>query len=87
MMSDVVHYLKSEIYIKITVLLFLLFIPFPAGNIIVHTPIQNTMREKYSNHITYEGNIPTLAGNKHLRVIHFFHRPRPSHLLTENVRV
>ena len=49
-----VQYRKATIYIIITVNLFLLFIRFLAGNIIVYTPNQGTNREKYFNHIIYE---------------------------------
>ena len=54
-----------------------------AENIIVYTPIQGTNREKYSNLIIHKGNMPTLAGNKHLSVHFFFHRPRLLHISTE----
>ena len=58
-----------------------------AGNIIVYPPMQATNREKYFNHIIYKGKMPTLAGNEHLCVQFFLHRPRLFHLSTEKVRV
>ena len=54
-----------------------------AGNLIVHKPIQCTNREKYFNQNIYKGKMPTLAGNKHLSVHFFFHRPRFLHLSRE----
>ena len=51
-----------------------------AGNIIVYTPNQGENREKYFNHINYQGKTPTLTGNKHPSVHFFFHRPRLFHL-------
>ena len=58
-----------------------------AENIIVYTPIQGTNREKYFNHIIYKAKMPTLAGNKHVSVHFFLHRPRLFHVSTEKVRV
>ena len=79
---------KLQIYIILTVLLFLLSITYPfAGNIIVYTPIQGTNKEKYFNHIVYKVKMPTLAGNKHLSVHFFLPGMRLFHLLTEKVRV
>ena len=61
----------TKLYIDSSTFVFLIY-PFSlAGNINVYTPIQGTNREKYFNHIIYEGKIPPLAGNKHLSV-HFF---------------
>ena len=54
-----------------------------AGNIIVYTPIQGTNREKYFNQYIYTGKMPTMAGNKHLSVNFFFHRPRLPDLWTK----
>ena len=56
---------------------------FLAGNTIFYTTIQGRNRKNYFNHIIYKGKMPTLAGNKHLSVLFFFHRPRLFHLSTE----
>ena len=54
-----------------------------AGNIIVYTPDQGTIKEKYINHIIYQREkMPILAGNKHPSVHFFPHGPRLSHLST-----
>ena len=54
-----------------------------AGNIIVYTPDQGTIREKYFNHIICQRKrMPTLAGNKHPSDHFFPHGPRFSHLST-----
>ena len=58
-----------------------------AGNIIVYTPIQGASREKYFYRIIYKGKMPTLAGNYHLFLHFFLHRPRLFHLSPEEVRV
>ena len=47
-----------------------------AGNIIVYTPNQDTVREKYFIHIIYKGKMPNLAGKKQLSVNIFLHGPR-----------
>ena len=57
------------------------------GNIIVYTPIQRTNREKYFSQFIFKRKMPTLAGNEHLSVHFFIHRPRLFHLSTENLRV
>ena len=57
------------------------------GNIIAYRPIQSTNRDKYFNHIIYEGKMPTLARSKHLSIHFFLHGPRFFHLLTEKIRV
>ena len=61
--------------------------PSLAGNIIVYTPSQGAVREKYFNLIIYKGKMPTLAENKHLSVHFFIHGPRLFRLSTEKVRV
>ncbi len=48
------------------VLSFLLYIPFPAGNITVYTPSQGTNREKYFINYCTKVKMPTPAGKKHL---------------------
>ena len=54
-----------------------------AGNIIVCTPIQGTITEKYFIHIICKGKWPTHVENKHLSVLFFFHRPRLFRLSTD----
>ena len=44
-------------------------------------------RENHFNHNNHEGNMPTLAGNKHLTVLFFLYRPRLFHFSTEKVCV
>ena len=56
---------------------------FLAGNIIANTPIQDTNREKYFNHVILTGKKPTLSGNKNFSVNFVFHRLRVFHLSTE----
>ena len=51
-----------NLYKTITVPLFLLFIPFLGGNIIVYTPNQGQNREKYFNHIIYKGKYANSGG-------------------------
>ena len=63
----------------------LIYNSFLAANIIVYTPIQGTNKEKYLNHIIYKAKMPTLAGNKHISVHFFFHRPSLFHLSTEKI--
>ena len=53
-----------------------------ARNIIIYTPIQGTIREKYLSDIIYKGKMPTLTGNKHFSGHFFFHGPRLLHLST-----
>ena len=57
-----------------------------AANLIVYMPFQGTNKEKYFNYIIYKGEVPTLAGNKHLSVHSFFRKPRLFHLSTEKCR-
>ena len=38
-------------------------------------PFKVQKGEKYLNHIIYKGKMPTLAGNKHLSIHFFLHRP------------
>ena len=54
-----------------------------AGKIIVYTPIQGTITEKYFIHIICKGKSPTHVENKHLSVLFFFHRPRLFRLSTD----
>ena len=54
-----------------------------AGNKTVCTPLQGTNKEKYFNHINLKGRRPNLAGNEHISVHLFSHRPHLFHLLTE----
>ena len=58
-----------------------------AGKIIVYTPIGDTNREKYFNHIIYKEKKPISAGNIHLSVHFFLHEPRLFNLSTEKVRI
>ena len=54
------------------------------GNIIVNTPIRDTDREKYFNHIIYKGKMPTMAGNEQLTTNSSFIDDGLFHLSTEN---
>ena len=54
-----------------------------SGNIVVYTPSRCTNRERYFNHINYKGKMPTVAGNKHVSIYSFPHRPRLFYLSTK----
>ena len=43
-----------------------------AENVLVYTSIQGTNREKYFNHIIYNGKMPTLVGNINTSPFTFF---------------
>ena len=80
--------IQKIIRISLLVLSFLLFLPFGWREAELFTgQVKVQSREKYFNHNSYKGNMPTLAGNKHFSVHFFFRRRRLYHLSTENIRV
>ena len=74
---------RLELYLKLLVLSFLLFILNFLYVIVVYTPIHGTNREKCFFHVIYKGKMPTLGGNKHLFVHFFSDRPCLFHISTE----
>ena len=83
-----VHYRKATIYIILTVLLFLKFIPFLGGkHNCLHAKSRYKWGEVLQSYYLSKEKMPTLAGNKHHSVHFFLHRPRLFRLSADKVRV